>query len=69
MVLLHHHVVPGLGGGVRPRPQAVVVEAGQVPSDDRDRAQVEPAADGAPAPTVTGASAAEARTAPAAEAA
>jgi hypothetical protein len=51
MVLLHHRVVPGLGGGVRPRPEAVVVEAGQVPCGDRDRAQVEPAADGAPTPT------------------
>jgi hypothetical protein len=51
MVLLHHHVVPGLDGGVRPRPRAIVVEAGQVPSDDRDRAQVEPVVDGSPAPT------------------
>ena len=59
MVLLHHRVVPGLDGGVRPRPQVVVVEAGQVPCSDRDRSQVEPA-DGTPAPTVTAPSAAEA---------
>ncbi len=69
MVLLHHHVVPGLDGGVRPRPQAVVVEAGQVPSNDRDRAQVEPAANGAPASTVTPAAAAEPTTVTVAEAA
>jgi hypothetical protein len=29
MVLLHHHVVPGLGGDTRPRPEATAVRGNQ----------------------------------------
>jgi hypothetical protein len=48
MVLLHHRVVPGLGDGVRPRPEAVVVDADQWPCADRDLARVEATLPGVP---------------------
>jgi len=49
MVLLHHRVVPGLGDGVRPRREAVVVDADQTPCGDRDLAPVEATLMGVPA--------------------
>lgn len=66
MVLLHHRVVPGLGDGVRPRPEAVVVDAERWPCGDRDLAPVEATlpevpcgAAGTPAAIAVSASAAE----------
>lgn len=37
MVLLHYHVVPGLGDDIIPRPEATAVRSDQVaPADDDD---------------------------------
>jgi hypothetical protein len=36
MVLLHYHVVPGLGDDISPRPEATAVRADQVAPADCD---------------------------------